>query len=118
MITSLEDQKVQEVEKNEVLVETLNEKSSLDIQDGDEALRLIGAERTAQFSEEYNLKLRRKLVRPLFLYFVDMSMSTLLLGHDNSAVMRCCVLHPVSVSVDHFSSQTVHLTGTSETRPL
>ena len=31
--------------------------------DGDEALRLVGKERTAQFSEEYNKKLRRKLVR-------------------------------------------------------
>ena len=30
---------------------------------GDEALRLVGKERTAQFSEEYNRKLRRKLVR-------------------------------------------------------
>lgn len=32
--------------------------------DGDEALRLVGAVRTTQFSEEYNLKLRRKLVCP------------------------------------------------------
>ena len=30
--------------------------------DGDEALRLVGRERTAQFSDEYNRKLRRKLV--------------------------------------------------------
>ena len=30
--------------------------------DGDEALHLVGAERTVEFSEEYNLKLRRKLV--------------------------------------------------------
>ncbi|KAJ7228739.1 MFS general substrate transporter [Mycena pura] len=29
--------------------------------DGDEALRLVGTVRTSQFSEEYNLKLRRKL---------------------------------------------------------
>ncbi|KAF8591440.1 MFS general substrate transporter [Ramaria rubella] len=29
--------------------------------DGDEALQLVGAERTTVFSEEYNLKLRRKL---------------------------------------------------------
>ncbi|KAF8509171.1 MFS general substrate transporter [Hysterangium stoloniferum] len=32
-----------------------------DIKDGDEALRLVGARRTAHHSEEYNLKLRRKL---------------------------------------------------------
>lgn len=29
---------------------------------GDDALLLVGKERTAEFSEEYNLKLRRKLV--------------------------------------------------------
>ncbi|PPQ83745.1 hypothetical protein CVT24_007788 [Panaeolus cyanescens] len=34
-----------------------------DFKDGDEALRHIGAERTAQFSEEYNLKLRKKIDR-------------------------------------------------------
>ncbi|RDB22485.1 hypothetical protein Hypma_010282 [Hypsizygus marmoreus] len=35
--------------------------SSVDLREGDEALRLIGAERTVQFDEEYNRKLRRKL---------------------------------------------------------
>ncbi|KIJ56724.1 hypothetical protein M422DRAFT_72881 [Sphaerobolus stellatus SS14] len=34
---------------------------SFDISDGDEALHLVGAQRTAHFSEEYNRKLRRKL---------------------------------------------------------
>lgn len=33
-----------------------------DIEDGDEALQLVGTLRSAHFSEEYNLKLRRKLV--------------------------------------------------------
>jgi len=33
----------------------------VDIQEGDEALRLIGAERAAHFSDEYNAKLRWKL---------------------------------------------------------
>lgn len=36
---------------------------SVDDADGDEALKLVGKERVAQFSEEYNKKLRRKLVR-------------------------------------------------------
>lgn len=31
--------------------------------DGDEALLLVGMERGALFTEEYNLRLRRKLVR-------------------------------------------------------
>ncbi|KAG6872747.1 hypothetical protein C0995_006949 [Termitomyces sp. Mi166 len=41
--------------------ENAEEKNTFVIQEGDEALRLIGAERTVQFSEEYNRKLRRKL---------------------------------------------------------
>ena len=34
----------------------------LELRDGDEALKLVGAERSARFSEEYNARLRRKLV--------------------------------------------------------
>ena len=37
--------------------------ASIDVSDGDEALVLVGMHRTAQFSEDYNLKLRRKLAR-------------------------------------------------------
>ena len=47
-----------EVRDDKVGVDTINSV------DGDEALRLVGSVRTAQFSEEYNRKLRRKLVRP------------------------------------------------------
>ena len=36
--------------------------SVIDSVEGDEALKLVGRERTAQFSEEYNRRLRRKLV--------------------------------------------------------
>ncbi|KAG6857361.1 hypothetical protein H0H87_005664 [Tephrocybe sp. NHM501043] len=42
-------------------VDEKTKESSVDIEEGDEALKLIGAERATQFSEEYNLKLRRKL---------------------------------------------------------
>lgn len=35
---------------------------SVDSREGDEALELVGIQRSAVFSEEYNLKLRRKLV--------------------------------------------------------
>lgn len=35
---------------------------SYDESDMDEAMMLVGAERTTEFSEEYNAKLRRKLV--------------------------------------------------------
>ena len=41
--------------------------SAADSADEDEALKLVGRERTAQFSEEYNRKLRKKLVRRLAL---------------------------------------------------
>lgn len=40
---------------------------SFDSKDADEALELVGTSRTQNFSEEYNLKLRRKLVRLFFL---------------------------------------------------
>ncbi|KAJ6614320.1 MFS general substrate transporter [Mycena sp. CBHHK59/15] len=53
-----------DTEKVSVDVEVRDEKIGLDTidsSDGDEALRLVGTLRTAQFSEEYNLKLRRKL---------------------------------------------------------
>jgi ACS family allantoate permease-like MFS transporter len=33
-----------------------------DLEGGDEALHLVGAQRTTDFTEEFNLKLRRKLV--------------------------------------------------------
>ena len=38
--------------------------SGMDSSDGDEALNLVGRERETQFSEEYNAKIRRKLVCP------------------------------------------------------
>lgn len=61
MITNIEEQKIDE--KRELSGEdSFDEKLSVDLNDGDEALRLIGTERTNQFSEEYNAKLRRKLV--------------------------------------------------------
>jgi hypothetical protein len=36
---------------------------TIDLSEGDEALQLVGTQRTSQFSDEYNRKLRRKLVR-------------------------------------------------------
>jgi MFS transporter, ACS family, allantoate permease len=36
--------------------------SEISISKGDEALQLVGVERTTEFSEEYNRRLRRKLV--------------------------------------------------------
>ena len=38
--------------------------SYVDTLEGDEALQLVGRERTAEFSEDYNRRLRRKLVCP------------------------------------------------------
>ena len=35
----------------------------VDLSVGDEALKLVGKERTVQFTEEYNARIRRKLVR-------------------------------------------------------
>ena len=47
--------------KDSKQVETISI-NSIDSRDVDEALELVGMRRTAEFSEEYNKKLRRKLV--------------------------------------------------------
>lgn len=39
---------------------------------GDEALKLVGKERKVQFSEDYNRKLRRKLVSNFYRHYEDM----------------------------------------------
>ncbi|KAL5526499.1 hypothetical protein ACEPAF_8223 [Sanghuangporus sanghuang] len=41
--------------------EFVSDEASIDARDGDEALELVGVRRKTQFSEEYNLKLRKKL---------------------------------------------------------
>lgn len=44
--------------------------TSIEGRAADEALQLVGKERTAQFSDEYNRRLRRKLVRDGHGYFL------------------------------------------------
>ena len=51
----------------EMNVSNLHEKRppsevSSDLENGDEALHLVGAQRMSNYTEEFNLKLRRKLV--------------------------------------------------------
>ena len=56
---------LEEVEKSSQLQDTYDEKlglDSIDASNGDEALQLVGSQATERFSEEYNRKLRRKLV--------------------------------------------------------
>lgn len=65
--------------------------------EGDEALKLVGRERTAQFTEEYNKKLRRKLVRFCFHIPTSDSALTRSAGLDHPPSMRCGVLHAVLV---------------------
>jgi len=63
MSATIEERKAHQVENPALPTEgSLDEKLSLDLNDGDEALRLLGVERTTHFSEEYNEKLKRKLV--------------------------------------------------------
>lgn len=52
-------------EKNLHTVAITDAGTDLDFRDKDEALRLVGLERTAVFSEEYYTKLKRKLVSAL-----------------------------------------------------
>lgn len=53
------------IEKHSASTEVVKNasKSVVSVTDGDEALKLVGKEREAQFSEEYNLQLRGKLDR-------------------------------------------------------
>lgn len=51
------------------IIDSPSDEASIDVSDGDEALELVGMHRTAQFSEDYNLKLRRKIAR--FFRFSD-----------------------------------------------
>jgi MFS transporter, ACS family, allantoate permease len=57
---------VYDVEKKSQPSEDLEDEKlglyAIDTSQGDEALKLVGAERKEQFSEEYNLRLRKKLV--------------------------------------------------------
>lgn len=72
--------------------------------DGDEALHLVGKERTAQFSEECNKRLRRKLVRLVYRdneTFARVTTSLFSTGPDNSAIMRRGLFHAISVSLYH-----------------
>lgn len=57
-------------------VEVIDADSVVDSYEGDEALKLVGRERTAEFSEEYNRRLRRKLVHRVILnVFTELMMS-------------------------------------------
>jgi ACS family allantoate permease-like MFS transporter len=67
-MSSITDAKasVYDVEKKSQPNEELEDEKlglyTVDSSQGDEALKLVGAERKEQFSEEYNLRLRKKLV--------------------------------------------------------
>ncbi|KAM6495951.1 MFS general substrate transporter [Amanita muscaria] len=58
-------EKVDQKDQSDVEEKSFSSRSDLDVTEGkgDEALKLIGIERTTHFSEEYNLKLRKKLDR-------------------------------------------------------
>ncbi|KIY73686.1 MFS general substrate transporter [Cylindrobasidium torrendii FP15055 ss-10] len=59
---SLIERSGRELNKENVSVEAASVNSKLD---GDEALKLVGTERTAEFSSEYNFALRKKLDRTI-----------------------------------------------------
>ncbi|KAL0576241.1 hypothetical protein V5O48_005751 [Marasmius crinis-equi] len=61
MSSSPFDEKRTSVNEKHDSISKSTSKDSIDLSAGDEALKLVGTKRTAEFSEEYNLKLRRKL---------------------------------------------------------
>ncbi|TFK55776.1 MFS general substrate transporter [Heliocybe sulcata] len=58
---TIHDERKASQEDIEEKLGTTTSVSEVDTSEGDEALQLVGKERTVQFSEEYNRKLRRKL---------------------------------------------------------
>jgi len=60
------EDKIEISSKDEKHLETVTVES-IDSKDVDAALALVGQTRTMEFSEEYNLRLRRKLVCEAFL---------------------------------------------------
>lgn len=57
------------VDEKSLTVKVSAHEASFDANNGDEALELVGMRRTAQFSEEYNRRLRKKLVcASIYLY--------------------------------------------------
>lgn len=73
--------------------------SVMESTEGDEALKLVGRERTAQFSEEYNRRLRRKLVSVIVLGRENGNLMRCAprVGSRNSSSLRCSVFYAVSV---------------------
>lgn len=90
-----------EFEKNSQLPEHFEEKpdsGSFGATDGDEALQLVGAEAKEHFSDEFNRKLRRKLVRALNVgcgLLPTMYCCNVGLCHPND--IRSNILHPIPV---------------------
>ena len=68
----------------------------------DEALELVGKERTQEFTEEYNRRLRRKLVSDLSpRYSVHNLISVI--GPDHTTNLRGGLFYPVSVCWIYYS---------------
>lgn len=78
--------------------------SVIDSFEGDEALQLVGRERTANFSEEYNKRLRRKLVNMSSLMASLLELASRFLGFRDSTTLRSCILHAVLVRDSYISS--------------
>lgn len=78
------DQEKQEFDATATITESQAE-------DGDEALKLVGRERKVKFSQEYNRKLRRKLVRPV--------LSAILLEDLYSLLLQDLLIPPLCAAV-------------------
>lgn len=94
--------------------------SLVDSSDGDEALKLVGREREVQFSDEYNRKLRNKLVRAFILYLEMAGPHHLpnfgYLGSYHPPIVCCCIFHAIPVGPDVVDGYLVLKSGLSETR--
>ena len=68
-----------------------------DVNDGDEALKLVGLERTVSIDDEAYRRVRRKLVRCLDPSLLLVLIKCRTLGHGHTSALCGSVLHTVSV---------------------
>lgn len=103
MVTEIQ---AQEVEKPTLSAAgSLDGKFSPDLDDGDEALQLLGVERTTHFSEEFNEKLKRKLVWNLLSYILPpQNIINTPAGPAHSTTVCRSLFYPISVGPSHYFS--------------
>ena len=86
------DEKAVKDEKQLETVHMTDADSDVDLRDKDEALRLVGLERTAVFTDEYYAKVKRKLVSCVFIVSCNLRV-THVVGQDFVIPPLCAAVY-------------------------